>query len=185
MIILSKIIQQKDSLGEHSSCAGSSASSTSTRLRMLKTLFATLVFCMSPTPSVALLGVVLRSIVDSRTILDSKQGGGLGDLTSSHRRHRNRAIFAVGVVSRIFVRATLLTTYTIECYPLINKPRWFFCTSVPATLLTLWWYLIYNTQRDISDTHNLIYSWIKIPSTSLRHLTSATLFFFIADPARD
>lgn len=60
----------KDSLdGSSSSCKGSSVSSTSTRLRMLKTLFATLVFCRSPTLSVALLGVVLRSIVDSRTII--------------------------------------------------------------------------------------------------------------------
>lgn len=103
----------RDSLGELStSFAGSSASSTSTRLRMLKTLFATLVFCMSPTPSVALLVVVLRSIVDCRTIFDS--GEDSGHLTSSHHRHRNRAVFVVDVVVRIFVHATSLTTHKMS-----------------------------------------------------------------------
>ncbi|EFN88860.1 hypothetical protein EAI_02404 [Harpegnathos saltator] len=77
-----------DSLGERSSsCVGISASSTSTRLRMLKTLLATLVFCRSPTPSVALLGVVLRSIVGTRVILPHD------DDNDGHQHHQHHQTF--------------------------------------------------------------------------------------------
>ena len=89
-----------------SSTTGSSAYSTLTKLRMLKTLLATRVFWRSATVSVILLGVVLRSIVGQRAFT------GRNDNKMDDRRHvRNVPLTVYTDISPSFRRST---SYTIN-----------------------------------------------------------------------